>query len=88
MSKILMATPTPNDREQALVLLALALVSLSNSIGPQIAVAKRYQKQFIDHLVSHGIERVRARELHILLSEAQDVAQTSSDVSEAQPTFS
>lgn len=83
-----MATPTPNDREQALVLLALALVSLSNSIGPQIAVAKRYQKQFIDHLVSHGIERVRARELHILLSESRDDAQPPSAVSEAQPTFS
>lgn len=53
------------------MLLALALVSLSNSIGPQAAAAKRYQKQFIDHLVSHDVDRLRARELHSFLLESQ-----------------
>lgn len=57
----------PTNREQALCLLALALVSLTNDTSVLDSSDKKFRKQFVDHLVSHGIEKARANHLHTLV---------------------
>lgn len=55
------------NREQALCLLALSLVSLLNDVPVMDACDNRFRKQFLDHLASHGVLKPRAQYLHKLV---------------------
>jgi hypothetical protein len=59
----------PSIREQGLMLLALALVCLTNEVTPKQALEDKFRKQFMDHLLAHGVEKMRVRELHKLMQE-------------------
>lgn len=62
----------PTNREQALMLLALGMVCLTNDLPPTEGVPDKFKKQFVDHLLSHGVEKDRARQLYKLVEKEKE----------------